>query len=141
LNHSPEFTANSEIKKSSIRDIYLNERPWGNEYYFASEWEMKPDSDDLNLKIEVWSPSEGTSQFPCNDPNKSSDRCFRKINVKVPLEHLGINPLYVYRTGSKSEAQAITRWANTNLQLVDSSDNDVAFTKNPPEFVRWVEHE
>ncbi len=144
LSHSPEYTEQAIERKQSLSKIRFPSsitRLEKDEFHFSQEWVTKKEDEHFTLTFKIWAPSS-TNKVNCRrqNPNSAYETCFRTASVQVPFETLDVDPLYVYQGNTKSEAQAVTRWANTNLKIVDKFDQDIHFSRNDPNQVMWIDY-
>ncbi|MCB0394194.1 MAG: hypothetical protein KDD25_06525 [Bdellovibrionales bacterium] len=140
LSNSPEFSAFKSVQKRDISNNDISNKPKLNEYYYSAEWKLSKNKEYFDVSYQIWSPSQ-EPLGRCRNPVSAPATCFRYTTSKISFEDLSINPLYVYKAKTKSEAEAITRWANTNLKITDSDGKDIAFTMHNPSSVEWVDYE
>lgn len=98
------------------------------EYHFAQRWELEPNKDHFKLTFDIWSPDV---KFSCEKigPYGSFSGCFRHSQLKVPLSELNMGFSAV---STEAEAQALTRWANSNIQVYSESGKELHHTSERP---------
>ncbi len=150
LSHSPTLIDNN-IQEMDIADVFSSISLRKGDTFFDSTWAIKHGSNDVSLKLKVWRKSgfhcaESEISEPCKqqdktlscediDPYKNKYRksCFRDIRTSVPLRDF--KQLGMSAPVNKTEAQALTRWANTHIKLLNSNNKDMPYTQKPEKIV------
>lgn len=137
LANSPEFLNNYTFHKTPIENIQSEPVTVSeNKRYFSIKFQAESKSSFLLLTHQIFNPRIlGCSKV---DPFLLQDEdCFEFVSTRINLQRLGIPVLRVPQ--NVVEAQALTRWANANLQLVDQAGDSIVNTQNLPAFVTWQE--
>jgi hypothetical protein len=141
LQQSPEFYANEhvvevpfDLSQLPAKLVSLSE----DESHFSQRWSLEKEADHYELEFKIWSPSH-RSRCESKGPYTASDSCFRTVAVQVPLEVFSTEPS-VRIAQTDAEAQALTRWANSNVTIHASDARELEHTNQKPFSLKWLSY-
>lgn len=70
--------------------------------------------------------------------SEEETRCSRKVSFNIPFASFRARPWWARKPASPAEAQALTRWANVNLRMLDASGAQIDGTENNGAELVWV---
>jgi pimeloyl-ACP methyl ester carboxylesterase len=137
LSHTPE--ADIHWLKT-VRKI--QSANWGfrnHETIVDTSFEALRNSDQMELKLKIFSPYGGIKPLLCKNKNiyKAPSSCYRLMAYKVDLNSLPLDSFEIPQT--KYDVTSLTRFANTRLSVLDENGELVVGTHHTPRFVRgWL---
>jgi hypothetical protein len=134
LSESPEFNdlpAFNSLEKGTLKMTSALEP---GESYFSQNWEAQPGVDHLKVNLVIYSPhSDKWIDRLCDESNPANSvnqpRCFRTVTSSIPIRTSGLG---VSVPDTETEAQVLTRWANSNLRLSGSHGEPLAQLRTMP---------
>ncbi len=141
LNFEPDFKATAQMASESLNMQIVPAsltRLNKNEFHFSQTWSLKKNAIDFDLSFQIWSPND---EYSCEDfgPYYAVDACFRNVKIKVPLSIFKIES-HVSPPNSEAEAQALTRWANTNVFVFGDDAKELNHTRAQPATINWTHY-
>lgn len=141
LNYEPEFKShaqniNVKLSRNKLPDNLLKLR--SNEFHFSQTWSVNKQSDVANLTFQIWSPQV---QYNCTSagPYTAYAGCFKNISIDIALKEFETeSQIHVPQT--VGEAQAITRWLNTNVSVFGNDNKELHHTQAMPSHFSWVSY-
>jgi hypothetical protein len=141
LSHSPELTKNksSRVVEFDGTRAELSGTPlWTNERYDVVTYEYAADSENLTVDARVFSPYAACLMV--QDPTTAPAICFRSISYTIPFASVKGSPSWAKIPRTDSEAESMTRWANTNLKMVGTNGKSIVGSNEEPSAFRWVSY-
>jgi hypothetical protein len=141
LNFDDEFNKQAHETIKPLPSVEMPEqlkRLNSHEFHFAQTWAIEKGSSNFQLTFQIWSPN---SKFECEKlgPYTASIMCFRTQTINVPLA-LITEESHVRVPQTDVEAQALTRWANTNISVFGSDNEELNHSKATPADFRWTQY-
>jgi predicted alpha/beta-fold hydrolase len=106
--------------------------------YFGDSWKFSKKG-DAQLIVRVWEPSKRISESgdfcATYDPESAPITCFSMQQAR--FSHAELFGRALNQELSKAQAQAFTRWANSNMRLVNESMRSTNGTTEPISYVIW----
>lgn len=135
LSHSPELNAIRRTRTASIDTNWLRGllALGPGEAYSRFEIEATARSTDLTLTASIWSPERG-----CRSPWDASGSCVRTQRLRMPFWAFQGAQWASEAPRTDSEAEALTRYANANIQISDESGRATLGTSQPASRVVWT---
>ena len=137
LSRSPEMIARQRVRALSFAlsaDIRL--RP--NERYYMPRFTFAAGSDKLLLEMRIFTGPRWA--FGCTEvASDSGAQCFRDVKMEIPISSLAGEWARIPRT--TPEAEALTRWANVNLRMIDEHGVRVEDSRRPVAAIEWTSYE
>lgn len=139
LSHSPE--AKDHWKMHKIRFSKSASRLEPHEVVLETLWQARASDPNIYLKMKVFTPRILGDSLSCarESIQHADARCYREIELKVPLAALPASPARVPET--KYDVTSLTRFANTRFTLLDKNGDLVARSNMMPEYVKIWEWE
>lgn len=97
------------------------------EQHFSQKWKAVVNNPLFIATYQIWNPK--TKDKTCKDPYTDSNDCFRQVEAVFRFSDLGLQLMVPQNL---TETQALTRWANAHLQIVDSKGFPLQETQAPP---------
>lgn len=137
---SPDFYASEkqiqfELESSALPIKLL--RLTSREYHYSQKWKLKKNEHSFELEFKIWSPS-GKSR--CDTPLDSGESCFRTVEIDIPLKVFE-SESFVTTPESDAEAQALTRWANSNVTVHTLDGSELEHTTEKPTYLKWLTYD
>lgn len=152
LSHSPETMAR---QRTFLKPLVISRWPsrisWSHlqkgELHTLQRWEASPKEDHIKLHFRVFTLPESSNDSSddhrrmCQqykDAGKfysAPKECNRVFHGEVHYKNLPEEIRRIPR--NEVEAHEITRWANTNIQVLGSKKQLLPGTRNPPAYINW----
>jgi predicted alpha/beta-fold hydrolase len=144
LAHSPDAQPFLPVARVSIGDSVnawrwpQNFHLWRGESVVGAGWYLKANEDVAHLEIRVFNPAvttqNGTQCFRSADrPALAPIDCVRVTSGTVPLTRF--SPQGLRKAANAHEAQAMSRWLNTNSEIVTAAKEPFIGATTTPEDV------
>lgn len=137
LNFDPQFERTAENISLDLASLNLSKKLTLNshEMHFSQTWRIEKGASYFNINFEIWSPKQ---LYNCDHfgPYNSVKGCFRTVTVKIPLELLSRIP-NINAPKTDGEAQALTRWANSNIEIYGVDKKELHHTRALPSTLSW----
>lgn len=145
LSHSPEMKGRGHTRLMQIPVDYfaaaanLNTR----ETHVTQEFKFTKDSANLEISFKIFAPWNSN----CSSDNASNppDTCLRFESASLSLDQLKDLarrsaphlPTWMHTPITDAEAQAMSRWANVHLTVVDKKGQALDLSTSSPAGLRW----
>ncbi|MCB0343079.1 MAG: hypothetical protein H6626_06480 [Pseudobdellovibrionaceae bacterium] len=135
LNHDSDVGVNASTEVAALS---LPSRSFDKDDVHVNQvWEAHPGRSEFTVKFMVWSQWH-ESVGPHDDcrmsrPFTATANCYETVKIKVPFSGL---PFSIAAPKSKTDAQILTRWANTQFEILGDT-GPLTGTGDTPRFVRW----
>jgi predicted alpha/beta-fold hydrolase len=147
LSHSHEFleqarttsTRLPQTFKATFRAANLaspDQNP--TDLHGVTRFRFHPGADSLEVTQQFFI---GNTNNECGheNPHYAPLRCYREVVTKLPFKSFtGRRPAWAYIPTAASEAEALSRWANTNLKLTDDRGQVVDDTTLQATRIKWT---
>lgn len=125
LNFSPEFKTEEAVipfnlDRDTSRDLALKK----SEVHFSQTWASI--GNQLELTFNIWSPGRHKSCLRTK-PTKAPKFCFRRVVAIIDDPKLDLV--------SHGSTESITRWANTNLSVLDQNKQPLGYSRKSPAYL------
>lgn len=137
LENSPEFSR--ETREQTLPKPPRDLRLGPDEMHLDQVWEVFPGKSQLRLTFQIWSPRKTEDCWRINPGDsghlwnlRPEQHCLRTVSMELELP---AGSLFIPR--NEAEAQAATRWANSNLRVVTSTGEMINYGVEKPYAVRW----
>lgn len=135
LSHSPELNAIRRTRTATIDANWLRGllALGPGEAYSRFEIAATARSTDLTLTASIWSLERG-----CRSPWDASGPCVRTQRLRLPFWAFQGAQWATEAPRTDSEAEALTRYANANIQIADDTGRTTLGTSQSASKVMWT---
>lgn len=141
LSHSPELMARARIETAPLPAerisawIHIGEK----ERHLSQELRADSRKDEFRLGFKIW--NDQANDGACADESMygSDSSCIRVVWTRIPWS--AIDAAWAKAPQNNVEAEALTRWMNTNLRVVDIDDQILHGRQTRPTKFRWVNYD
>jgi hypothetical protein len=142
LSKSPEFVSSERTVSALLDPESFPSRLTklsSDEWHFSQEWSVDEGRNFAELEFQIWSP-KGQSRCAQLGPYRAPGTCFRKVMIEVPLAPFHEHGM-LRTPSSQTEAQAISRWLNSNVTVQTSEGKALHHTPQSPTRLSWLAYD
>lgn len=141
LSHSPEMTSQRRSRSIALPSSALSaiNQLWPDEQFQVARFEFKAGLAAVDLTVTSYNPYADT----CGQisPALAPLPCFRKLTTRIPFAMFSDQPNWARRVPvNQAEAEALTRWANVRMSLVDAHGRSIVGTSQAAAKIRWISY-
>lgn len=139
MKRSPSLEGKEQTERVALSSVpnYLRNLQ-SDEYIFAQKWKSQKGKNYLDLTYQVWSPRQYNI---CRSvkPEMAFEGCFKAVTSRVSLEQLkDFIGNQIQTPTTSAEAEALTRLANTQWQILDRHGRTPNYTRELPAYTTGI---
>lgn len=142
LSHSPELLARARFESALIPAKMLPYRikVWDAEQHLSQDFRAEAKEDTFRVRFHIWNGYAHQSGCWTQSVYEGDKDCIRTETAEIPWSALG-SAAWAKSPRNEVEAEALTRWMNANLRIVDATGKLLHGLKTLPARFRWVNYD
>jgi pimeloyl-ACP methyl ester carboxylesterase len=138
LSHAPEAKDHWHPRVHRLAD-----KKWDihkSDWVVETVWQARAGSSDLELKLKLFNPAGNGTKRAMNmcglaNPYRAIRDCYRETKMNLSISSLKLNDFEKPR--NEYEATALTRFANTRIQVLNDRKQTLVGSNQEPKFIRF----